>query len=91
MNKEKYERQQQQLEANIDNLKASADDPDVPPQTNDFVEHFKHHGNIDALTRPLLTELIDHINVKEKNDIEIVFRFHDAFKESQLIAESKSA
>ena len=91
MNKEKYERQQRQLEANIDNLKASANDPDVPPQTNDFVEHFKHHGNIDALTHPLLTELIDHINVKEKNDIEIVFRFHDAFKESQLIAESKSA
>lgn len=91
MNKEKYERQQQQLEASIDNLKESANGPDVPPQTNDFVEHFKHHGNISALTRPLLTELIDHINVKEKNDIEIVFRFHDAFKESQLFAESKSA
>ena len=91
MNKEKYERQQQLLQERIDNLKASAGEHDAPPQTNAFVEHFRQYGNIDNLTRPLLTELIDHINVKEKNDIEIVFRFHDAFKESQLIAESKSA
>ena len=91
MNKEKFERQQQLLEERIYNLKTSAGEHDAPPQTNAFVEHFRQYGNIDDLTRPLLTELIDHINVKEKNDIEIVFRFHDAFKESQLIAESKSA
>ena len=91
MNKEKCERQQQLLQESIDNLKASADEHDAPPQTNAFVEHFRQYGNIDALTRPLLIELIDHINVKEKSEIEIIFRFHDAFEEAQLITERDSA
>ena len=91
MNKEKYERQQQLLQERIDNLKTSAGEHDAPPQTNAFVEHFRQYGNIDALTRPLLIELIDHINVKEKNEIEIVFRFQDAFEEARLITERDSA
>lgn len=91
MNKEKYERQQQQLEANIDNLKASADDPGVPPQTNDFVEHFKHHGNINALTRPLLTELVEQITVHADGSLTITFRFHDSFEEARKITKEKSA
>jgi len=91
MNKEKYERQQQLLQERIDNLKASAGEHDAPPQTNAFVEHFRQYGNIDDLTRPLLTELIDHIEVKGKNEIEIVFRFQDAFEEARLITESESA
>ena len=91
MNKEKYERQQQQLEANIDNLKASANDPDVPPQTNDFVEHFKHHGNISTLTRPLLTELIEQITVHKDGALDITFNFRDTFEEAKELAQKQSA
>ena len=89
MNKEKYERQQQLLETTIGNLKASAGDPDVPPQTNDFVEHFKNHGNISALTRPLLAELIERITVGKDGSLAITFNFTDAFSEARQLTENK--
>ncbi len=51
-------------------------------EENDFVAHFKRRGNVDRLTRPLLTELVDVIYVHEGGDIEIVFKFKDAYKEA---------
>lgn len=46
---------------------------------NDFVSHFKKYGNIESLTRPLLTELVQEIFVHEGGDIEVVFKFQDAY------------
>ena len=46
---------------------------------NDFVSHFKKYGNIECLTRPLLTELVQEILVHEGGDIEVVFKFKDAY------------
>lgn len=46
---------------------------------NDFVSHFKKYGNIESLTRPLLTELVQEIFVHEGGDIEVVFKFKDAY------------
>lgn len=51
-------------------------------EENDFIAHFKKYGNIEALTRPLLTELVDEIFVHEGGDIEIVFKFQDAYAEA---------
>ena len=50
-------------------------------EENDFVAHFKKYGNIEALTRPLLTELVQEIFVHEGGDIEVVFKFQDAYAE----------
>ena len=83
INKEKHEQEQARLQSSIDNLKASLADPDVPDKTNDFIEHFKHHGNIDTLTRPLLIELVDRIVVHHDGTLDITFNFCDAFAEAQ--------
>ena len=46
---------------------------------NDFVSHFMKYGNIECLTRPLLTELVQEIFVHEGGNIEVVFKFKDAY------------
>ncbi len=51
-------------------------------EENDFVAHFKKFGNIEALTRPLLTELVQEIFVHEGGDIEVVFKFQDAYAQA---------
>ena len=91
INKQKSEQEQARLQANIDSLKASLTDPDAPDKTNDFIEHFKHHGNIGSLTRPLLTELIDRIVVHQDGTLDITFNFCDTFAETQRITKKQSA
>ena len=88
-NKQHYEQQLQQVNAGIAKLKASVDDPAADIQTNEFIERFKQHGNIAALTRPLLTELIEQITVHEDGALTIDFRFNDAFREAQHIIKNK--
>ena len=48
-------------------------------EENEFVARFKKYGNIESLTRPLLTELVQEIFVHEGGDIEVVFKFQDAY------------
>lgn len=48
-------------------------------EENEFVARFKKYGNIECLTRPLLTELVEEIFVHEGGDIEVVFKFQDAY------------
>ncbi len=62
--------------------KTAAEFQDGIDDENDFVSHFKKYGNIDKLTRALVTELIDTIFVHEGGDIEIVFKFKDAYAEA---------
>lgn len=81
INKEKYEQAQKELTSNIKQLKASLGEEDTEAgATNDFIEHFKKHGNIDRLTRPILTELIDRIVVHEDGTLDITFSFTDTFR-----------
>lgn len=91
INKQKLEQTQEKLTQNIEELKLSAENLQIPHQTNAFVEHFKTHGNIDRLTRPLLTELIEQITVHEDGALDITFRFCDAFEEARRIARKESA
>ena len=89
INKEKYERLQVNLAQSIGNLEESISDSKAQTQTNEFIEHFKRHGNIDRLTRPLLTELIDYITVNHDGALEITFNFTDAFQDALMITEKK--
>ena len=92
MNKQKYERKQTRLEQSIKRLKtASSDQSDGDISENEFIKHFKKCGNIDALTRPLLTELVDRIVVNENGDLEIIFNFRDAFEDAQRLTKEQSA
>ena len=51
-------------------------------EENEFVARFKKYGNIERLTRPLLTELVQEIFVHEGGDIEVVFKFQDAYAQA---------
>lgn len=90
MNKEKFEKQAKQLKSSVERIKDSMDGSEQAERTNEFVEHFKRHGNIDRLTRPLLTELIDHITVSQDGSLEIAFNFADAFQDAMMLKESKN-
>ena len=91
MNKEKYEQEQKRLQASIAKLNASLGSGELSDRTNDFVEHFKRHGSIDRLTRPLLTELIDQITVCADGTLDITFNFCDAFARAQQLTNDAPA
>ena len=80
INKARYEQAQKELTQNISRLRSSLGKSDTDSTvTNDFIEHFKRHGNIDRLTRPLLTELVDQIAVHQDGTLDITFNFCDTF------------
>ena len=95
LTKEEYTRLKTELskkleehDKHIASLKKSiADFSDGFVEENDFVAHFKQFGNIDRLTRPLLTELVETIYVRESGDIDIVFKFKDAYKDALAFVE----
>lgn len=49
------------------------------PEDNAFFAHFTQYGKIEALTRPLLVELVDKIYIHEGGKITIRFKFEDAY------------
>ena len=92
INKEKYELVQKDLTQSIRKLEESLGHTETDSAaTNDFIEHFKRHGNIKSLTRPLLTELIDRIVVHKDGTLDIAFNFCDTFTDLQDQVQKKSA
>ena len=63
------------LKATIDKYKTGMHDD------NNFISTFKKYGNIEKLTRPILLELVDKILVHEDKQIEVCFKFQDAYLE----------
>ena len=51
-------------------------------EDNAFLAHFTKYGTIDALTRPLLVELVDKIYIHEGGKITIKFKFEDAYEQA---------
>lgn len=47
---------------------------------NEWLERFRKHRNIEKLTRPIVTELIDVIYIHEGRQITIKFKFQDEFE-----------
>lgn len=54
-------------------------------EPNDFLDHFTKYGQIEQLTRPLLTELVDENEVFEGNRIKIHFKFQNAYAQAAEI------
>ena len=77
------------LDEMIEKLNLSQNNAAQPQ--NDFVEHFKQYGNIDRLTRPMLTELIDSILIHENNRITIKVKFMDALEQVLSFEEEKKS
>ncbi|MBR1534216.1 MAG: recombinase family protein [Ruminococcus sp.] len=92
INKAKYEQAQKELTQSINRLRSSLGKSDTDSAvTNDFIEHFKRHGNIDRLTRPLLTELIDQIAVHQDGTLDITFNFCDTFTTARHLLNTKAS
>ena len=69
------------LDAMISNLENTAKEYEAGvTEENDFIAHFKKYGQVKALTRPMLVELVDKILVHEGGNITIQFKFSDAYE-----------
>ena len=76
--KEDYEQQAEVLNQILARLKEEQREAENGIDTkNSFLETFQQYQNIETLTRDILIELVDHINVYEGGCISIVFRFAD--------------
>ncbi len=90
--KEHYTNEIQKIENNISSIQNELESlSETIVKQNKFVEHFKKYGDVDHLTRSMLTELVDEIIVYDKNRIEITFNFEDIFKKTvEFVENSKS-
>ena len=76
--KEDYEQQAEVLNQILVRFKEEQREAENGIDTkNSFLETFQQYQNIETLTRDILIELVDHINVYEGGCISIVFRFAD--------------
>ena len=81
--KERFNKKLNALEEKLATLnKSSQEFQRGITEENDFVARFKKHGNIERLTRPLLTELVEEILVYEGGDIEVVFKFREPYSKA---------
>lgn len=89
--KEDYERQAEALQEVIDRLQAERIELENGIDTeNPFLVTFRQFQNIEALSRDVLIELIDHIKVFEGGNISIVFRFADELRRVQEFIEANT-
>lgn len=80
--KEKYTNKIQMIDEELKNLEKRAEEFENGMTENAFIENFKKLGNIEELTRPLLTELIETILVHEGGRITIRLKCKDAFEQA---------
>ena len=79
--KEDYEEQAEALKEVIEKLHAEQEELENGVDTeNSFLKSFRECGNLEKLTRDVLIEFVDHINVYEGGNISVVFRFADEFQ-----------
>lgn len=79
--KEKFSEKIAQLDRIIGTLSQTEEETRHETE-NAFIRHFRQYGEIKALTRPLLTELVEEILVHPDNRITIRFRFADIYQET---------
>lgn len=78
--KEGFARKQAQLDRRIAALDAQISDAENGiEQTNVFLTQFVRYRNLEKLTREVVVELIEMIDVHEDGEITIRFRFSDAY------------
>lgn len=83
--KDRYNEELKKIEERIEALVEEVNNEDeILLEENDFITHFLRYGQqIEHLTRPILTELVDSIYVHEDGNITINFKFEDAY--AQLV------
>ena len=67
---EEYGRKITELEAERQNLQTA-------PNAYPFLDVYRKYRKLEEITRPMIVELIEKIEVYEGNRVEITFRFHD--------------
>ena len=67
---EEYDRKITELEAERQNLQTA-------PNAYPFLDVYRKYRKLEEITRPMVVELIEKIEVYEGNRVEITFRFHD--------------
>ena len=73
-----YEEQANRIKTVISNLKAELHKTENGiDEENPFLATFRKHENIEALTRELLIELVEHIKIYEGGDIAVRFKHGD--------------
>lgn len=89
--KSEYEQQTAALTEVIEKLKEEQAEIENGVDTeNPFLVAFRRYQNIETLTRDVMIELIDHINVYEGGRISIVFRFADELRRVQEFIEDNA-
>lgn len=67
---DEYDRKITELEAERQNLQTA-------PNAYPFLDVYRKYRKLEEITRPMVVELIEKIEVYEGNRVEITFRFHD--------------
>ena len=88
-NKQKYEAEHEEIKARIASLEQEiAEFESGVGEENPFLTAFKKYGTIDCLTREMVVELIDCIEVSEGGNIHIKFKFRDEYSKIQEYLET---
>ena len=80
--KNEFQTRVQKIDKKIKELKEKIEEQENGMENNLFIESFRKLGNIEKLTRPLVTELIDEILVHEGNRITVRLKCNDAFEQA---------
>ena len=80
--KNEFQMKIQNIDERIRELKEKIEEQENGMENNSFVESFKKLGNIEKLTRALVTELIEEILVHEGGKITIRLKCKDAFEQA---------
>ena len=68
---EEYSRQK------LRNWKRNSENLQTAPNAYPFLDVYRKYRKLEEITRPMIVELIEKIEVYEGNRVEITFRFHD--------------
>ncbi len=80
--KEDYQKKIKKIDEEIEALKVKIEEFSNGFEENAFIAGFKKFGNIEKLTRPLVTDLIEEILVHEGGRITIRLKCKDAFEQA---------
>ena len=74
---ELYSKQIEEYDRKITELEAEQRNLQTAPNAYPFLDVYRKYRKLEEITRPMIVELIEKIEVYEGNRVEITFRFHD--------------
>lgn len=83
---EKYERDEQAIHSRLTGIAAESSQMEAPfVEKNSFITQFERFQNEQALTREMLTALVNRIEVSGDSKIHISFRYRDEYAELEAM------